>query len=188
MPPYVNLFEGVATEATLAAVLDQLQAVLTELGQKLEPGQSINVGNLPAIQAVSGVVEVTNDTGDPLPVSGTVAVSNFPGPDESGLTDAQLRASAPAVKDDYQQFESLADQSGEGGVLTFTFTAAVQLVVVHAVGASLVARAATTQTPSAALGARCADDAPSYLPVTTSTVQVFTPVGMTVSVAGYRRT
>lgn len=92
-----------------------------------------------------------------------------------------------AVADDYQTFEALADQVGAGGVLTFTFSAAVNLVVVHAVGASQIARAATTQTPTASLGARCPDDAPTYLPVTTTAVKVFAPNGMTVSVWGYRR-
>lgn len=92
------------------------------------------------------------------------------------------------VADDYQALEVLADQAGAGAVLTFTFSAAVQLVVVHAVGASLVARATTTQTPTAALGLRCPDDTPTFLPVTTTTVRVFAPAGMSVTVAGYRRT
>jgi hypothetical protein len=49
--------------------------------------QVTSVSNFPAIQPVSGTVavsnfpasvEVSNDVGNPLPVSGTVAVSNFP--------------------------------------------------------------------------------------------------------------
>lgn len=93
-----------------------------------------------------------------------------------------------AVADDYQVLECLADQTGAGGVLTFTFTAAVSLVIVHAVGTSQVARASTTQTPTASLGVRCPDDAPSYIPVAASSVQVFAPNGMVVSVSGLRRT
>lgn len=228
-------------------------AVLAELGQKLEAGQTVVIadgggsitvdGPLTDAQlralavAISGTValdaatlaalETINVIGPltdtqlratPVPVSGTVTTA--------GLTDTQLRA-APVpvsgtitanlgtidgaateatllatrnrlpsavtatdelpVADDYQEFEALADQAGAGAVLTFTFTAPVQLVVVHAVGTALVARATTTQTPSATLGARCADDAPAYLPVTTSSVKVFAPLGMTVSVIGYRR-
>lgn len=92
-----------------------------------------------------------------------------------------------AVADDYQQFEALADQTGAAGVLTFTFSAAVNLVVVHAVGVDQVARATTTQTPTATFGARCGDDTATYLPVTTSSVKVFAPLSMVVTVVGFRR-
>lgn len=150
---------------------------------------------------VTGPLTDTQLRATPVPVSGTVATG--------GLTDAQLRAAVIptldtavrdrlptalvatgelSVADDYQEFEALSDQTGAGSVLTFTFTSAVNLVVVHAVGTSQVARATTTQTPSATLGARCPDDAPTYLPVTTSVMKVFAPNGMLVSVCGYRRT
>lgn len=105
------------------------------------------------------------------------------------LTDAQLRASAPSVRDDYSGGEVLADQTGAGAVLTFTFSAAVQLVVVHGDGADgEFARADPFGgDPSAVLGIPCGDEIPTFLPVTTSSVKVFAPVGMVVSVWGYRR-
>jgi hypothetical protein len=37
--------------------------------------ETINVGNFPATQVVSGTVEITNDVGNPIPVSGTVTVA-----------------------------------------------------------------------------------------------------------------
>lgn len=91
------------------------------------------------------------------------------------------------VADDYQEFEALTEQTGADAVLTFTFSAPVQLVVVHAVGTDQVARVTTTQTPSATLGARCPDDVPTFLPVTAAAVKVYAPTGMVVSVWGYRR-
>jgi hypothetical protein len=73
---------GLAKEATLAALL-------TELGQKLEPGQAValDAATLAALETISAVV------------SGTVAVSNFPAsqPVTGPLTDAQLRAAAVPV-------------------------------------------------------------------------------------------
>jgi len=123
-------------------------------------------------------------------VSGTVAVSNLPATQAvSGpLTDTQLRATAPAVKDDYQSGEVLADQTGAGAVLTFTFAAPRNLVMVHAVGADQVARADPFGgTPSATQGIRCDDGVPSYLPVIATTVKVFAPAGMVVTVVGFSR-
>lgn len=57
------------------------------------------VGGDSAHLDISGAVEVTNDSGNPLPVSGTVAVSNLPATQAvSGpLTDTQLRATSVPV-------------------------------------------------------------------------------------------
>lgn len=51
--PTANPETGLAKETTVAAIL-------TELQQKLEAGQSVNVGNFPATQTVSGTVAVSN--------------------------------------------------------------------------------------------------------------------------------
>jgi len=104
------------------------------------------------------------------------------------LTDAQLRAAKVGVADDFQGGECLPDQTGAGAVLTFTFSAPRNLIVVHAVGASQVARADPFGgTPSATQGFRCPDDAPTYLAVVATVVRVFAPAGMVVSVAGSSR-
>lgn len=136
-------------------------------------------------------VEVKNDAGSPVPVVGAVAVSNLPAtqPVSGPLTDTQLRAGKVAVRDDYQTGEVLPDQTGAGGVLTFTFASAVHLVVVDANGAAAdVARADPFGgTPDAATGIPCRDETPTFMPVTTSAVEVFAPAGMTVSCYGYRR-
>ena len=129
-------------------------------GVKVEQQGSVSVGNFPASQAVTGPI-----------------------------TDTQLRASAPAVRDDYSGGEVLADQTGAAAVLTFNFASAVQLVVVHGDGADgELARADPFGgTPSAVLGIPCGSEIPTYLPVTTSSVKVFAPASMVVSVWGYRR-
>lgn len=124
-----------------------------------------------------------DDNGGSLTVDGVVTVAN------PGLTDTELRASAVQVKDDYQTGEILADQSGAGAVLTFTFASSMSLVVVQSVGTALVSRADPFGgTPSAVLGIRCDDGVPVYIPVQTSSVKVFAPVGTTVTVYGLRRT
>lgn len=121
--------------------------------------------------------------GGTVAFSGPVTVAN------PGLTDTELRASAVQVKDDYQTGEILADQSGAGAVLTFTFTNQQSMVVVHSVGANLVSRADPFGgTPSSTLGVRCDDGVPVYMPVQTSSVKVFAPTGTTVTVYGLRRT
>jgi len=119
-----------------------------------------------------------------------VSVTNFPAtqPVSGPLTDTQLRSSKVGVADDFQAGEVLADQNGAGAVLTFTFTSSVQLVVIHARGATLVARADPFGgTPSASQGIVCGDDTPTYVPVNTSSVKVFAPVGMVVNAYGMRR-
>ena len=89
---------GAATETTLSS-----------LNTKVPTGLTIKAASTPAVaadqalvvtlspnnpivvSAITGSVEISNDVGNPIPVSGTVAVSN------PGLTDTQLRASAIPV-------------------------------------------------------------------------------------------
>lgn len=104
------------------------------------------------------------------------------------LTDVQLRAAPPSVRDDYLFGEVLAEQSGANDVLTFTFSTPVQLVVVESKGVGLVSRANPFgATPSQSLGWPCRDEIPNYFPVITSSVLVYAPNGTTVNVIGYRR-
>ena len=192
--------QAVALDSATLAALESITAAVTG---------SVSVTNLPATQPVSA-------TALPLPagaatqttlaaVLAALALVPVSGPLTDAqiratalavstgltqpLTDAQLRASKVGVADDYQAGEVLADQSGVGAVLTFTFSAAVQLVVIHARGASLTARADPFGgTPSASQGIVCGDDAPTYVPVATSLVKVFAPAGMAITVHGMRRT
>lgn len=90
------------------------------------------------------------------------------------------------VRDDYQADESLEDQVGDGTAKTFTFVnGAVSLVVVTCRGG--VGRAAVSETPTASKGHLCLEDAPQYIPVTTSAIKVFAAGGVTISVVGMRR-
>lgn len=192
--------------------------VNNDSGNPIPVSGTVSVGNFPAS------TEIANDSGNPVPVSGTVTVGNQPAqpltdtqlrasavpvtvgnfpasqPVTGPLTDTQLRASAvpvsvgnfpttQRVRDDYQTGEILADQSGAGAVLTFTFASAVQLVVLESVGANLTSRANPFGgTPTASLGVPLRDSTPTYLPVETSTVRVFAPSGTTVHCYGLRRT
>lgn len=91
--------------------------------------------------------------------------------------------------DDYQSGETLPDQTGSGGVLTFTFSSPVHLVVVDASGtATDIARADPFGgTPTSSQGVVCRDETPTFIPVQTSSIKIFAPTGMLVSVVGYRR-
>lgn len=53
-------------------------------------GQTINVGNFPATQAVTGPLTDAQLRATPVPVSGTVAVSNFPGASTATATVTNL--------------------------------------------------------------------------------------------------
>ncbi len=92
------------------------------------------------------------------------------------------------VADDYQAGECLDDQTGAGAVLTFTFAAPVSMVVVEAVGADQTARVDPFGgTPTATKGLRAGDAVPLYLPVVCTSVKVFAPSAMVVSLSGFRR-
>ena len=104
------------------------------------------------------------------------------------LTDAQLRADEVGVKDDYQTGEILADIAGAGAVEDFIFTASVNMVIMESVGANLVSRADPFGgVPTSALGIRLTDLTPTYVPVVTTQVKVFIPVGASVMIYGLRR-
>ncbi len=45
-----------------------------------QAAKQVEVTNLPAVQEVTGSVEVTNDTANPVEVTGNVAVTNCPTP------------------------------------------------------------------------------------------------------------
>lgn len=109
---------------------------------------------------------------------------------KAGLTNAELRATAPAVKDDYQSGECLPEQTGDGTVKTFTFSSPVQMVHVEGNGIDTdVARVDPFGgTPSAIQGFRAANEVGVYLPVTCTVVKVFAPTGMIITVQGFRRT
>lgn len=177
----------VALDGPTLAALESVNAAVTGV-------VALDAATLTALEQITATV--ANLPADyPLPAAQVTALT----PPTNGLTNTQLRATPvpvsgfPAdqkVHDDYQSGEVLEDQTGAGGVLLFTFSAPVQLVVVDANGAVTdVARADPFGgTPTATRGVACRDETPAYMPVATSAVRVFTPVGMAVSVAGYRRT
>ncbi len=143
-----------------------------------------SVTNFPATQPVSiASMPIT-------PVTGTFFQATQPvsGP----LTDTQLRASAPAVRDDYQAGQVLADQSGANAVLTFTFAQVVNQVWINADGgaaSTAVCRADPFGgTPSSVLGIPVYNQAATPLLVNATLVKIYAPSGQVVSVWGYYRT
>lgn len=184
------------------AMLDgiaSLQQELKDLGTRLAHivGSTTGGGGSVHLSTDSQIgVIVQNGGANPVPVlpQGTQDVnilSSVPlTVTTGGLTDTQLRASAVPVRDDYTTGEVLADQTGAGGVLTFTFSAPVHMVWVRDIGAtaSNVSRVDPFGgTPSSTTGIAVPNGEPTPITVTTSSVKVFAPTGSTIAVYGYRR-
>jgi len=169
-----TLVLGLNKEATQADVLAQLVLAVAKLNATLLT--SLDASTLAALETVS----VNN-------FPGAFAVSNLPGTYNTRF----LSQGADSVQsyDHYDSGEVLADQSGSGAVLTFTFTTPVDLVFVQAKSAAGTSQARVDPfggTPSASQGIPAEDGAPQPIPFRTGTVKVFAPTGMTVSVWGYR--
>lgn len=166
--------------------------IVTPAAEPTEIEGSVVVTDGGGSLTVDGPVTDAQLRASAVPVSGPLTDAQLRAtavPVSGPLTDAQIRASALVVRDDYTSQESLADQSGANDVLTFTFSAEVQLVVVVSRGTDLVCRATAnaSETPSATLGVPCFDQAAVFLPVRTSSVKVYAPTGTTVSVVGLKR-
>jgi len=112
------------------------------------------------------------------------------------LTNAQLRAAPVDAEDDYDGNILTNDQSGAGGILTFTLGAPAALVAVDVDNSSpsdttiYIARATVDGTnPTSSRGWRCRSGQTTLLPVPSpgGEVRVFAPSGVTVSVQAATR-
>ncbi len=121
---------------------------------------------------------------------GTVGVSQSPTPDRLidnlvTTNDVGTQVYKQKTADYYRDSEYLADQTGAGAVLTFTFTSEVHAVFIRPTG-GIVRVAMGAGTPSASLGAYVGDSETAVFPRATTTVKVFAPSGTVVTVWGYR--
>lgn len=97
------------------------------------------------------------------------------------------------VKDDYSGGEILADQTGAGAALTFTFSAAVDAVWVYAVDpADLTATGEIRVdpfggTPTSSFGVPVPYGSAFPLTAPMTTLKVYAESGARVTVVGYRR-
>jgi len=132
--------------------------------------------------------KITGPVKADLRVEGTEVNADNRLPVEGPLTAAELGATQVEVRDDYDEDEPLEDQAGSNAVLTFNFSAPVNMIVVVSKGANLTSRASVYDTPSATKGWVCDDGVPTYIPVRgRASVKVYAPQGATVSVVGMRR-
>lgn len=160
---------------------DEVEAKLqTLIDGQLPDNHQVSVSNFPAIQEVSGTVSVNQ----PVEVTGTQL---------DALTDAELRASAVVVSDDYQTGEILPDQTGANNVLTFTFASPVQNVWVYAIDVTDPTLSGEVRvdpfggTPSANLGIPVSYGGGFPIPFTGDTVRIFAPANARVTIYGNRR-
>ena len=199
-----------ATTKTLADVVAALQATITtnatvenwpatqavsgsvsvsNLPATQPVSGTVSVGNLPATQPVSGSVSVTN-----LPVtqavSGTVSVGNFPVTQPvSGTVSV---SNTVGVQDLFSQFDNFGGwQQTNGGVLTFTATAACDLIWVRVDDGSGSTAVATCDpsggVPAAHVGIPLDDGVDKPITVSSSSVKVFSATtGSYVKVWGFR--
>jgi len=92
---------GAATQTTLAAIDTKLGSTLTVTGTltdtqlRATPVPVSISGSIPV--TIASAIEITNDVGNAIPVSGTVTANAGTGFQTNALTDAQLRATAVPV-------------------------------------------------------------------------------------------
>lgn len=157
-------------------------------------GSTVAVSNFPATQVVSATdLDIRNlsSAQDSVTVTGTVAVDQpveVMGTQLDALTDTQLRASPVDVSDDYALGEVLPDQTGANNVLTFTFSQPVVSFWVAVVGdAGYVKIDHYGGTPSASSGIPVGAGGVLPIPEPTTSVKVFAPTGLVVTLWGQRR-
>lgn len=114
------------------------------------------------------------------------------------MTAVKLAQGAPGadpwpMSDDYPAGEILADQTGAGAALTFTFAADVQTVWVYAVDPADLTASGEVRvdpfggTPTASLGIPVPLGGGFPVPVVTDSVKVYAASGIRVTVYGNRR-
>lgn len=120
------------------------------------------------------------------------------GPNREELVDSAERAlrttiqgpllsSKVSTAETFASHEVLADQSGDGTVKEFDFVnGAVDLAWVRCQGGVGRASGTGADAPAVNRGAYCADGEPEPITVRGTKVRVFAPVGVTISVWGYR--
>lgn len=154
-------------------------------------GKATNGSYVAAGMNNQGRLLVSNDAvgtdGAAVP-TGTTLVAGTDGTNAQTLkvaTDGTL-----AVSDQYANGEVLADQTGAGAVLTFTFANTMDLIWVRDTGAvtTNVSRVDPFGgTPSASAGIPLPNNEPIPITRQTTTVKVYAPAGSTISAWGYRK-
>lgn len=107
---HINLRNAAGAEVAVAKQAD-VEAVRDRLPTALGPN-----GGLKA--EVLGVVEVSNDTGNPVPVSGTVTVANPTANPETGLAKEATLEGVRSAGRAASQVENLGGSTNAGGVWT----------------------------------------------------------------------
>jgi hypothetical protein len=178
---------GYGLEATQLLVLQRL---IDGLGVTLAPAQLDALASEATLALANDHLASLDSDSLQLVVNTAAILSAISA--QQPLTNAQLRASPPAVRDDYSGDALTTDQTGAGAVLEFAVPP-LHLVAVDVDPADLqdttsyLCRATVDgSAPSATRGWRCRSGQTTYLPVPCAggMVKVFAPAGVTVSVQG----
>lgn len=164
----IDVTDRPARQAGVVSVAN-FDIALSALRDALE---TIQIGNFPATQPVSGPLTDAQLRANTVPISGTLTANQG----SAGSADWK-------VKDSYLTDESLASQVGAGAVLTFTFSASRELIWVRAQGGNAFAK--VTGTPANSDGIYCEDGVPQPITVRATVVKVWAPPGVTVYMWGY---
>jgi hypothetical protein len=179
-----------------AAATDDLQVICYNDAPSIGPGPATNVAvtNFPVSQningavTVNGEVEVKNDTGNPLAVSGTVSVGNFPA--TQAVTGTFFQATQPVSGSvSVSNFPATQPVSGSVTVSNFPASQAVTGTFFQAIqpvsGSVSVSNFPATQTVS---GSVSVSNFPATQAVTGTFFQATQPVSGSVSVSNFPAT
>lgn len=180
---------GYARETTLQALLDRTPTAPLAQGLTLAQLQGEALATAQGQDEIRDLLDGIDDDTLQLVLLLSSISSRL---QTDALTDAQLRASAPAVRDDYDGDAVTEDQAGADAVLDFA-TGPLQLVAVDVDPDDpqdevvyLCRATVDGSAPTVARGWRCRSGQTTYLPVPCpgGTVRVWAPAGVSVSVQG----
>jgi hypothetical protein len=116
----------IAQNTSFCQPTDELQIVMYNpyYGGGGGPTSDVAVTNWPVSQNINGIVEISNGVGDPIPVAGTVSVSNFPA--TQAVTGTFWQATQPVSGSvSVSNFPATQPVSGSVSVSNFPATQAV---------------------------------------------------------------
>lgn len=173
----------------IIGTLDQLTAAIVDLRQSVRAQPAIEIPSAPApnLEPLQKTMEQMQAVLAKLPEQitkhmGTIRVAGST-KSTMRLENAQGELINPAA--DFATGEILEDQTGNAGVVTFTFSTHMYLICAYSADATSRATA-FGDPPTSSKGIVLPTDVPTYITARSNQLKVWAPVGATVSVWGFR--